>query len=332
MDAFRRDFDFLFHNKSSVIKLTKYEYIRKRMALVEKYYCLDYFDLKCMKFQKYFSQVMERFDRSFALNDINSYLETTAQVKEITQPLLKKKSELFDTLALHFHKLQRLHPSIYSLRFSFAFRKEMALHHEGDNPFTIKNICALLTSAMSKFLNNSRQRVLLQKTVGYFWVLMKEPNGVPYIHVNFYMDNDRFNANLASEIKHLWKYVTDNKGCVLIFDISRRYGNDEVYNDEVRTMFSRRLVIDKSNIKDHFFDDFNQTGNANVKYMAKANDVKLFEHYLLFVARESYPVYTLNAISQNEKRYKDSGPTRFGIAYDPIQAKKIRSYATSKIK
>lgn len=331
MNSFTDHFDFIFHNKKDEIRLVKLSYVMKRLRIVEAGFCLDYYDQKNKKIIKYFKRVSNLFEESFSLNDFDKLTETKNNIRKITHPLLKKKSELLNSLFLHYHKLKKIHPSLYSLRFSFSIQRTAVRDIKFDDPFAVKVFCAKLMSAMRRFLNNARQRVLLQKIVGYFWVFMKEPNGMPYIHINFYIDNDRFNANLATEIKTLWVHVTNNHGCVLLFDISERYGNEEVYNDKVRTMFSRKLVNDKSNIKDIFFDDFNQKGTSILKYNAKVENTKSFESYLVLVAQESYPIHTLNAISKNERRNKNEQQSRFAPPYDPIKAQKIRSYAISQI-
>ncbi|WP_134707132.1 hypothetical protein [Rahnella sp. CJA17(1/100)] len=332
MNSFTDHFDFIFHNKKDEIRLTKLSYVMKRLRVVEANFCLDYYDQNDNKIIKYFRRVSNLVEGSFSINDFDKLTEAKNNIKEITQPLLKKKSELLNTLLLHYHRLNRKHPSLYSLRFSFSLKRDAIINKGFDNPLEVKNSCWVLVSAMRNFLNNARQRVLLQKIVGHFWVVMKEPNGMPYIHINFYINDDRFNANLATEIINLWAKVTSNDGCALFFDVSRRYGNSEVYNDKVRTMFSRKLVDDKSKAEDIFLDDFNQKGNSQLKYDALASDIKSFEAYLILLAKESYPVHTLNAISKNEIRNKDMPLIRFYPPYDPIKAKKVRSYAISQIK
>lgn len=330
MGDFRRDFDFIFYSKKDLAKLTKLEYIKKRLDFVERHYCFDYFEKNGLNLVRYFHKVSSLYEKSFLLEDFEHLQETVNQVKKITQPILKNKSDLFDALTTHYRKLKNKHPSLYSLRFSFGFSREMKVGHIGGDSLLIRNNCISLGSWMRKFLNNSRQRALLQRVVGYFWVVMKEPDGTPYIHINLYMDNDRFNANVAIDVKDLWISVTNKSGCVLPLNISKRYGNAEIYNDKVRTMFSRTLVVDKSKIIDLICDDFNLMGRSIVKYKAEASDEKNFERYLYLVSQESYPVYTLNTSLQSTGKNKFNEPTRVSINDMPMASKKIRSYAVSQ--
>lgn len=336
MNYFYKDFYFIYLNKGDLIKPVNLTNIEKRISSLQDCYCLCYLN-------NYFlcdllSNLRENVDTIFSQNvSFDKYQSNIKAIKYNLSPLLENKSKLLDSLTLHYYKMKSKHPSLYSLRFSFSLNDRTSRYAERQSAAMIRNEYSKIVDYLNKFLNLSRQRVLLKKIVGYFWVIMRDYAGLPYIHIGFYLSDGLFNARLAIEIKQLWEQVTDGYGCSLIFDVSENYGNSEVYNNNAINFVSPKSLVNRNNKKYEIRHDFNKIGDSTLKYFCSAENVKEYERYLTCIARESYPVYILNSITKWKGRIGlidelHSGDRNLSKKKTDRKLSKFRGYSVSQIK
>ncbi|MEI7384699.1 hypothetical protein WCU57_11125, partial [Pectobacterium versatile] len=284
------------------------------------------------------NDIRKNVDTIFSKNiSFDEYQNNVKVVKSNLSPLLENKSKLLDSITLHYHKIRSKYPSLYSLRFSFSLNDRTSHYAEKLSAEMIRKEYSRIVDYLNKFLNFSRQRVFLKKIVGYFWVIMRDYAGLPYIHIGFYLSDGLFNARLAIEIKQLWEQVTDGYGCSLIFDVSESYGNSEVYNNNAINFLSPKSLVNRNNKKHEIRHDFNKIGDSTLKYFCSAENVKEYERYLTCIARESYPVYTLNSITKWKGRIGlidelHSGDRNLPKKKTDRELSKFRGYSVSQIK
>ncbi|MGJ3448745.1 hypothetical protein [Enterobacter sp. PTB] len=153
---------------------------------------------------------------------------------------------------------------------------------------------------------------------------------MPYIHLNLYYENTHSNAMRVTNFLDLWVDVTKGTGSAIFFGFSEHYKNTEIYNDKTRSTLRKGLTILDTQEKHEniVMEDFNELDDVTVKYFEEASG-KSFQKYLFQVARQSYSVHTLNFISHAELNNKTISPNRFSAPFDPVRARKIRSYALS---
>ncbi|PWC14323.1 hypothetical protein B4923_05290 [Brenneria roseae subsp. americana] len=340
MNFFEKDFNFIYLKKEELVKISNLLKIEKRITLLQSNYCLYYFNRDNGFFCDLLDDAKKEIGTIFSeAISFDEHKENIKIIRSEFSPLLENKSKLLDSLLLHYHKLKSKNSSLYSLRFSFSLNDRTSESSKIQNAETIKTAYARIVDYLRKFLNFSRQKVLLKKIVGYFWVILRDYNGLPYIHINFYLSDGEFNSGLALEIKQLWENITNGSGCSLIFEISKNYGNNEVYNDKVSNLYSIRSPMLSNNKKHQVHNDFNRTESLIYKYDCLAEDTEKYERYLTCIARESYPVYTLNSIIKRESMVESTKESD-SVEEIPHNKKekskrkldKFRGYSVSQIK
>lgn len=325
----KRDFDFVFLSKAGLMKPVNKKQIYGSIKKLERIYCMDFFDnwsyAECFYFQELNTLLGHSADEAY----FDKRVEMINAAKALTSPLLYNKEQLLKKLTGQHARLINLYPDTHSLRFSLNIL-QTTLIPDALNTLTIKERCALLSDYMNRLLNNMRQRVCLKDKTGYFWCFMKDSTGMPYIHLNLYYENTHFNAVRVTDFLDLWVDVTKGTGSAIFFGFSEHYKNTEIYNDKTRSTLRKGLTILDAQKKNEniVMEDFNELDDVTVKYFEDASG-KSFQKYLLQVARQSYPVHTLNFIAQAELNNRTVSPDRFSAPFDPVRARKIRSYALS---
>lgn len=296
---------------------------------LQRIYCMDFFDSRSYSEIFYFQELNTLLRYSADEVDFDNRVEMINAAKALTSPLLYKKEQFFKKLTGQHARLISLYPGTHSLRFSLNIQKTTLIPDEL-NTLTIKERCALLSDYMNRLLNNMRQRVLLKDKTGYFWCFMKDSEGMPYIHLNLYYENNYFNAVRVTDFLALWVDVTKGAGSAIFFGFSEHYKNTEIYNDKTRSTLRKGLTILDTQKKHEniVMEDFNELDDVTVKYFEEASG-KSFQKYLFQVARQSYSVHTLNFISHAELNNRTVSPNRFSAPFYPVRARKIRSHALS---
>lgn len=325
----KRDFDFVFLSKAGLMKLVNKKQILGSIKKLERIYCMDFFDSRSYSERVYFQELITLIGHSADEVDFDNRVEMINSTKALTSPILYKKEQFLKKLTGQHARLINLYPDTHSLRFSLNIL-QTTLMPGALNTLKIKERCALLSDYMSRLLNNMRQRVCLKDKTGYFWCFMKDSTGMPYIHLNLYYENTHSNAVRVTDFLDLWVDVTKGTGSAIFFGFSEHYKNTEIYNDKTRSTLRKGLTILDAQKKHEniVMEDFNELDDVTVKYFEEASG-KSFQKYLSQVARQSYSVHTLNFISHAELNNKKISPNRFSAPFDPVMARKIRSYALS---
>ncbi|HCE8851232.1 TPA: hypothetical protein NHU67_001620 [Citrobacter freundii] len=325
MNILKNDFDFVFPTKEKLSEIIRMEDISNRLMILKKCYCFDYFDSRTRQMDNLFDELARTYEYAFSAGGFDEYLVAIKHASLITLPLLNKKNGMLKKMQQQHASLMIKNPSLYSLRFSLGLRKSER-HTDLTGPFRVKYMCSIFSFAMKTFLNNMRQRIHLKCKLGYFWCFLKEPDGTPYIHMNIYFRDGEFNASRAKDFAELWELVTKGSGSSILFDFPAGYSNTEVYNDTLKSLQLNGIQLPKGKTKpmQMVVDDYNGIGNSTLKYTTEATK-KSFQHYLIQLARETYPVHTLNEISKGEKNLVILGGKK-----DELKSREIRGYALSQ--
>lgn len=342
MSIFKKDFKFLFLNKEELSRPVDKMQVLNEIKRLQSIYCLDFFDRHLWQFRNAFNEIYPVFDGGHDGSNFDIRLQALKEAKEIVSPLLYKKNEMLIKLQAQHSRLRKSYPKLYSLRLSLSI-KQTTMPSNVLNVSVTKERCMIMAEHIRKLLNNMRQRVLLKSKVGYFWCFMKEATGMPYIHINLYFNDGLFNSTRAMDFLELWVDATKGSGRAIFFDVPDHYSNTEVYNEKTRNTIIEGLRLPRSPIPklQMIVDDFNRLNDSTLKYSAVASD-KSFQNYLSLVVRETYPLYTLNVIAQQELKKKnitstgspDQFTSRFStgspINFDANLARTIRSYGLSQ--
>ncbi|MBD8851201.1 hypothetical protein [Enterobacter hormaechei] len=325
----KRDFDFVFLSKAGLMKPVNKKQTLGSIKKLERIYCMDFFDSCSYSERVYFQELNSLLVHSSDEVDFDNRVEMINAAKALTSPILYKKEQFLKKLMGQHARLINLYPDTHSLRFSLNIL-QTTLMQDALNTLKIKERCALLSDCMNRLLNNIRQRACLKDKKGYFWCFMKDSTGMPYIHLNLYYENTYSNAMRVTNFLDLWVDVTKGTGSAIFFGFSEHYKNTEIYNDKTRSTLRKGLTILDAQKKHEniVMEDFNELDDVTVKYFEEASG-KSFQKYLFQVARQSYSVHTLNFISHVELNNRTISPNRFSAPFDPVRARKIRSYALS---
>lgn len=288
----KKDFRFLFPRAEDELWPYKLNVLHSKIEKLKNEYCINYFD------------TIDNVNNDF-LNEINFYKKDSLLVQckllgGLISPLLNKKQDIFSSLLLQHNQLKRQYRKLSALRVSFNFPTRQKLSPE------IK--MSMLATRFKKFLNNIRHRPFYKIMVGYFWVILRDKSGMPYIHANFYIDGDDFTSCVGHQINSVWFRVTGKSeggnylNYVCHFTASPNYSNAELMgppeNLAVEAMMKDTLGM--------ILDDFNYSTAALVKFAEKANkDQNSLSEYLFCLAKESFCLLSLKGkVNKIQRGYK----------------------------
>ncbi len=248
--------------------------------------------------------------------------QIVAYCELIKQELIRKDSLLVN-LKDHYKNIKIKNKKVSSFCISFGMMPSVKIS-PWVNEYSVSAHLATLAKTLKEFFNLVRNRAVFAYIVGYFWVTMMGVDGVPYIHLNFYVNNDSFGQSLAEEINDVWMKVSDKTGYVAHythrlkfnilgmtnFDI-QRFGLDssiylkmdkETHRVPVKKKRGSREFIDSENITYYF--DLNGKESTRIKHLASAQNKELFIPYLRCIAMEAfhYPGKRMFGLSRVRKK------------------------------
>ncbi|MCB5302962.1 hypothetical protein [Yersinia bercovieri] len=323
---YKNDFKFIIPNIAKTSELIDLnEIINDSFKLKSKYNIYNY--NKISGFYDVLSKVEPDFKELLKINSEGiyvNYLNELTRLRDLIWPLLEQKENFYKALSVHFLNCKAKYENITTQRFSFSLKNNNMFSPANVTLSDIIRNALILGDYFKRFLNLSRHRVIHDKICGYFWTWMRMPNGMPYLHVNFYMKRG-FNAKLPCDIINLWLKCSLYRGEVIYFSIGSDFGNSEVYHGKVKTIQSRSLSGNRTDSFDGAYCDYNYSVMSNMhsyyKFASTPNDIKKFHQYLDIVSREHY---ALNLIPSD----------RFPVFVSSKKSKPkiIRSYGFSQLK
>ncbi|MCD1125199.1 hypothetical protein LPW36_04015 [Jinshanibacter sp. LJY008] len=268
------DFRFIFPRK--IDKYKNKHKLECDFNKVNKEYCLNSFVLKTGRPINHYQYLKNNFTAlidGVAIFEKNNHEEITKGLKTI----IYKKNKIFKQMQGYnneiFIKNKKMGFLSFSLRLSKAINRNMAEHTE------------ILRKSLIRFFNNMRSKKFYSSdVVGYFWVMLQDNGGFPYMHVVFHFKNNDFNALVGHEIIETWIRVVNFykvEGELLFLNATEDFTNGTgIYclenKGEILTMKTYSTNTDWNDVDYALFKQF------------KGYNKKLFDQYLYALAKKSY--------------------------------------------
>ena len=239
---------------------------------------------------------------------------------------LIRKDNFLVNLSEHYKNIKRKNEFVSSFCVSFGLKPSVKISSLSKQ-YSVSAHLERLGNALKKFFNLVRNRASFNYIVGYFWVVMIDAEGIPYIHLNFYVNNDRFGQRLAEDINGVWLKVTNGAGEIIHYSHRLKFnllGMTNIFIGRLGLDYSifwkidketHRILIKKiSGSKEtstwenpEYLFDLNGKRSTKIKHLANAQIKELFISYLRCIAMEAfhYPGKRMFGLSKiREKKIK----------------------------
>lgn len=243
---------------------------------------------------------------------------------------LIRKDNLLVSLQEHYKNTKNKNKSVSSFCVSFGLKPTVKLSPlSGD--YSISAHLERLGSKLKEFFNLVRNRASFAYIVGYFWVIMRGVDGIPYVHINFYVNNDRFGQRLAEDINSVWLKVSNGTGSIIHYSHRLKFNILGMTNVVVECLGLDYSIFNKIDKETHlmpikkeskfghdsirwgnpvYIFDLNGKKSTKIKHFANAQNKDLFIPYLRCIAMEAfhYPEKRVFGLSKaKEKKIKLGG-------------------------
>lgn len=200
---------------------------------------------------------------------------------------IDKKMRIFNTLNNYDKKIRRGNKDIGTMCASLFVSPKERFNPNPINWNILKNTTKI-------FLNNLRSiSAYNHHVLGYFWVILKDINDLPYLHIHFYVKTKNFNSKLGEYINYCWdnaiKKKGDYNGGVLHFTSKNEYLNGYLFKMEGNS--HNRIIMGISNrLKNTdgngflMTNDLNNFPSGDYKHFSE----KYFTKYIYSLAKESF--------------------------------------------
>ncbi|MBN3189537.1 hypothetical protein H4F64_04905 [Pectobacterium brasiliense] len=293
----KSDFSFLYPRSVDKLSPPDKKKVINKVKDIENKYCLNYFDENSNKNMDFFEIAKPILDGS-DLVDLPCRLK---EVGELISPLLNKKQKIYSALLTHFSEVKIKVRNPGSLRVSLNF----PVDNFRTSP---ESKMLILRERMRRFFNNLRHYSVYDKIIGYFWVILKDKTSRPYVHINFYMESDKFTTEAGRQINKIWFNVVGFEGANQPQEVERyiiHFSNSEWFSNyslnTPRNSTPGKSLIFPSSYISH---DFNVHEDIELtKFLAAINKRKSeFSNYLLLLAKESFCFYEKETVLGESKR------------------------------
>ncbi|CAI1952154.1 hypothetical protein [Serratia fonticola] len=211
-------------------------------------------------------------------------LDTKGWVLKIVRQQLYKKMEKFNRLKYHHYEVIRHHPHAGFLCFSIdvdVINNSSFLRHDD-----------IIKKLIKRIFNNMRSQVLFSHVISYFWVLLRNRNGYPYIHFNFYIDDKEFNHVIGDRINDLWFSALENSkrsGSVRHFTVTKVYTGASLTKGKGKEFENIAEIYQKNPNSIIVISDYNNHHDSSaMKCATNSGNKKIFIDYIYSLAKESF--------------------------------------------
>ncbi|AHG22768.1 hypothetical protein Z042_12370 [Chania multitudinisentens RB-25] len=250
---------------------------------------------------------------------------------DIIKDELIRKDNFLVILKDHYQNIKRKNKSVSSFCVSFGLKPTVKLSPLGGG-YSVSVHLERLGNKLKEFFNLVRNRASFSYIVGYFWVIMRGADGTPYIHINFYVNNDRFGQRLAEDINSVWLKVSNGTGSIVHYSHRLKFnilGMTNVFIDHLGLDYSIFDKIDKethlipikkaSKFDNHditwenpvYIFDLNGKKSTKIKHFANAQNKDMFIQYLRCIAMETFNYPGKRAFGLSKVREKKVKPGKF---------------------
>lgn len=268
------DFRFIFPRK-----IDKYKNKQKsdiNINRIDNDYCLNSFFIKrgmVINFHQYLRHGFIELKDGVAVFNQNNHEETTKGLKAI----LYKKKKIFKQMQDYNNSVIVRNKKGGILSFSIRIKKEDGISVDEHKCISRKSII--------RFFNNMRSKKFYSSDViGYFWIVLRDDIGLPYIHVVLYFNNNNFNSLVGKDIIETWIKVVSfykSDGEISFLNTTEDFTNGPgIYDFKNK---DKILTIKKTTIN----QDWNSTDYSLIKLFHGYNK-KTFSNYLYILAKKSY--------------------------------------------
>ncbi|HCM62862.1 MAG TPA: hypothetical protein DIT05_10000 [Morganella sp. (in: Bacteria)] len=238
-DEMREDFRFLFPYKKDIVynrvlnpELELTELINRR----RHEYCLNCYDNE----SEVDIDLIKIIDGDETPEIINGVMKVSGGEKTIKQldKVFRVKQRMYNSIMSYHKSILKINKKAVFLCLSLSINKECKLYKSRGAQTSIEH-ANIFKEILTDFFNNIRSRSFYKNNViGHFWVSLKtSETDHLYTHINFYLNDNKYNYILGREINSVWFNILEKyngTGQAKHFTITENYENSQADNNAKR--------------------------------------------------------------------------------------------------
>ncbi len=179
---------------------------------------------------------------------------------------IKTKMKHFNKMREFYYKIARENKKVETLIFSIRIND-----HQRNGQADMQ--------VFKHFFNNIRSRSVFENyVIAYQWVILKDYKGYPYLHITFYLNDEKINNIITQDINSVWynslkrygylgevKYLTISENFINDLYSYSKHGEKNMILDTKPSMYKDKKITDFNNCKYNLNSKIHK--NKLIKYL-----------------------------------------------------------------